>query len=105
MLTTILGEFARRTGQPAPSSALINVLGRFGVGEKASRQALLRASKDGWFIPVRSGRQTLWKLTPAFEQFLNGGEEKSRYGTAGGCWCWRGLRRTTGRAGTCWRRG
>jgi phenylacetic acid degradation operon negative regulatory protein len=76
MLTTILGEFARRTGQPAPSAALINVLGRFGVGEKASRQALLRASKDGWFIPVRSGRQTLWKLTPAFEQFLNGGEEK-----------------------------
>ena len=76
MLTTILGEFARRTGQPAPSAALIDALGRFGVGEKASRQALLRASKDGWFIPVRSGRQTLWKLTPAFEQFLNGGEEK-----------------------------
>jgi phenylacetic acid degradation operon negative regulatory protein len=76
MLTTILGEFARRTGQPAPSSALIDVLGRFGVGEKASRQALLRASKDGWLIPVRSGRQNLWQLTPAFEQFLNGGEEK-----------------------------
>jgi phenylacetic acid degradation operon negative regulatory protein len=76
MLTTILGEFARRTGQPTPSSALIDVLGRFGVGETASRQALLRAAKDDWFIPVRSGRQTLWRLSPAFEQFLNGGEEK-----------------------------
>jgi phenylacetic acid degradation operon negative regulatory protein len=76
MMTTILGEFARRTGQPTPSSALIDVLGRFGVGEKTSRQALLRASKDGWFVPVRSGRQTLWRLSPAFEQFLNGGEEK-----------------------------
>jgi len=76
MLTTILGEFARRTGQPTPSSALIDVLGRFGVGEKAARQALLRASKDGWFAPVRSGRQTLWRLSPPFEQFLNGGEEK-----------------------------
>jgi phenylacetic acid degradation operon negative regulatory protein len=76
MLTTILGEFARRAGQPTPSSALINVLGRFGVEETASRQALLRASKDGWFTPVRAGRQTLWQLTPAFEQFLNGGEEK-----------------------------
>jgi phenylacetic acid degradation operon negative regulatory protein len=76
MLTTILGEYARRTGQPTPSSALIDVLGRFGVGEKTSRQALLRASKDGWFLPQRSGRQTLWRLSPAFEQFLNGGEEK-----------------------------
>jgi len=76
MLTTVLGEFARRTGQPAPSAALIDVLGRFGVGEKTSRQALLRASKDGWLVPVRSGRQTLWQLSPAFEQFLNGGEEK-----------------------------
>ena len=76
MMTTILGEFARRTGQPTPSSALIDVLGRFGVGEKTSRQALLRASKDGWFVPVRSGRQKLWQLSPAFEEFLNGGEEK-----------------------------
>ncbi len=76
MLTTILGEFARRTGQPTPSSALIDVLGRFGVEEKTSRQTVLRASKDGWLIPVRSGRQTLWELSPPFEQFLNGGEEK-----------------------------
>jgi len=76
MLTTILGEFARRSGQPTPSSALIDVLGRFDVGEKAGRQALLRAAKDGWLIPVRSGRRTLWQLSPAFEQFLDGGEEK-----------------------------
>jgi hypothetical protein len=33
MLTTILGEFARRTGEPTPSAALIDVLGRFGVEE------------------------------------------------------------------------
>jgi hypothetical protein len=75
MLTTVLGEFARRTGQPTPSSALIDVLGRFGVEEKTSRQTLLRASKDGWFTPVRVGRQTLWQLSPAFETFLNRGEE------------------------------
>jgi phenylacetic acid degradation operon negative regulatory protein len=76
MMTTILGEFANRTRQPTPSSALIDVLGRLGVGEKTSRQALLRAAKDGWFVAVRAGRQTLWQLTPAFEQFLNGGEAK-----------------------------
>lgn len=76
MMTTILGEFARRTAQPTPSAVLIDVLGRFGVGEKTSRQAMLRAAKDGWFVAVRAGRQTRWRLTPAFEQFLNGGEEK-----------------------------
>jgi phenylacetic acid degradation operon negative regulatory protein len=76
MLTTVFGEFARRTGEPTPSSAVIDVLARFGVGEKTSRQALLRASKDGWLIPLRAGRQTVWQLSPAFEQFLNGGGEK-----------------------------
>lgn len=39
-------------------------------------EPLQRASKDGWFTSVRSGRQTLWQLSPPFEQFLNGGEEK-----------------------------
>lgn len=76
MLTTILGEFARRTGEPTPSAALIDVLGRFGVGEATGRQALLRAAKDGWFVRIRAGRHTLWQLSRPFEQFLDGGEKK-----------------------------
>lgn len=39
-------------------------------------EALLRAAKDGWFLPVRSGRRTSWQLSPGFERFLDGGEEK-----------------------------
>ncbi|MFI5898524.1 PaaX family transcriptional regulator C-terminal domain-containing protein [Actinoplanes sp. NPDC051513] len=76
MLTTILGEFARRSGEPTPSAALIEVLGRFGVGETTARQALLRAAKDGWFVRVRDGRRTLWQLSRQFEHFLDGGEAK-----------------------------
>src|SRR3954468_647099 len=76
MLTSILGEFARRTGEPTPSAALIDVLGRFGVGEATARQALLRAAKDGWFVRMRDGRRTLWQLSRPFEQFLDGGEAK-----------------------------
>src|SRR4051794_32189027 len=76
MLTSILGEFARRTGEPTPSAALIDVLGRFGVGEPTARQALLRAAKDGWFVRMRAGRRTLWQLSRPFEQFLDGGEAK-----------------------------
>jgi phenylacetic acid degradation operon negative regulatory protein len=76
MLTTILGEFARRTGEPTPSAALINVLGRFGVEEPTSRQSLLRAAKDGWLLRIKDGRRTLWQLSPPFEQFLDGGEAK-----------------------------
>jgi phenylacetic acid degradation operon negative regulatory protein len=60
----------------APTSAFIDVLGRFGVEETACRQALIRASADGWLIPVRDGRYTWWQLSPAFEQFLDLGAQR-----------------------------
>jgi phenylacetic acid degradation operon negative regulatory protein len=65
LLLTVLGEFVLPTGQPAPTSAFIDVLGRLGVEEKSSRQTLMR-----------DGRYTLWQLSPAAEQFLTLGAER-----------------------------
>ncbi|HVQ96061.1 MAG TPA: PaaX family transcriptional regulator C-terminal domain-containing protein [Mycobacteriales bacterium] len=73
LLITVLGDYVRPARQAAPTSALIDVLGRLGVGEPACRQALVRAAADGWLIPQRAGRYASWQLSPAFEQFLNHG--------------------------------
>lgn len=42
----------------------------------ACRQALVRAAGDGWLVTSRAGRFTWWRLTAAFEQFLDMGTEK-----------------------------
>jgi phenylacetic acid degradation operon negative regulatory protein len=76
LLITVLGDYVRPTGQPAPTSAFIDALGRVDVEEMACRQALIRASADGWLIPIRARRYTLWQLSPAFEQFLQLGAER-----------------------------
>jgi hypothetical protein len=51
-------------------------MGRLGIEETACRQALVRAAADGWLVTSREGRFTWWRLSPAFEQFLNMGTEK-----------------------------
>src|SRR5262245_29834001 len=76
LLLTILGEFVLPTGQPAPTSAFIDVLGRLGFEEKASRQTLMRAGADGWLTSRRDGRYTVWELSPPAEQFLTLGAER-----------------------------
>ena len=58
LLFTVLGEFVLPTGGPAWTSAFIDVLGRLGVEEKATRQALMRTAADGWLASERVGRRT-----------------------------------------------
>jgi phenylacetic acid degradation operon negative regulatory protein len=82
LLFTVLGEFVLPGGGAAWTSAFINVLGRLGVEEKASRQALMRTAADGWLISERVGRRTLWKLSANAEQLLTEGAERI-YGFSG----------------------
>ena len=76
LLFTVLGEFVLPAGGSAWTAAFIEVLGRLGVEEKASRQALLRTAGDGWLTPERTGRRTCWRLTPSAEQLLTEGTER-----------------------------
>jgi len=76
LLFTVLGEFVLPGGGRAWTSALIELLGRLGVAEKASRQALMRAAADGWLAADRIGRRTRWQLTPAAERLLVDGTER-----------------------------
>jgi phenylacetic acid degradation operon negative regulatory protein len=76
LLLTVLGEFVLPAGGVAWTSALIDVLGRLGVEEKATRQALMRTASDGWLAAERVGRRTRWRLTPAGERLLTEGTER-----------------------------
>jgi phenylacetic acid degradation operon negative regulatory protein len=76
LLFTVLGEFVLPTGRPVATSTFIDVFGRLGVEEKASRQTLMRAAADGWLSSERDGRYTLWQLTAGAEQFLTLGAER-----------------------------
>jgi phenylacetic acid degradation operon negative regulatory protein len=76
LLFTVLGEFVLPSGGAAWTSAFIDVLGRLGVEEKASRQALMRTAADGWLLAGRAGRRTSWRLTAAGVRLLTEGTER-----------------------------
>jgi phenylacetic acid degradation operon negative regulatory protein len=76
LLFTVLGEFVLPHGRTAWTSAVIDVLGRLGVEEKASRQALMRTAADGWLRAERVGRRTRWRLTSRAEDLLTEGTDR-----------------------------
>jgi phenylacetic acid degradation operon negative regulatory protein len=89
LLFTVLGEFVLPAGETAWTSTFIDVLGRLGVEEKATRQALMRTAADGWLASERVGRRTMWRLTPAAERLLIDGTERI-YGFTGSAADWDG---------------
>jgi phenylacetic acid degradation operon negative regulatory protein len=89
LLFTVLGEFVLPTGKTAWTSTFIDVLGRLGVEEKATRQALMRTAADGWLATERVGRRTAWTLSKAAEQLLVDGTERI-YSFTGAASAWDG---------------
>jgi len=76
LLFTVLGEYVLPGGGAAWTAALISVMARLGVEEKATRQALMRTAADGWLTPDRRGRRTRWVLTRSAEDLLTEGTER-----------------------------
>lgn len=89
LLFTVLGELVRPTGGSAPTSAFIDTLGRLGVEEKASRQALMRTAADGWLVSQRHGRRSIWTLSPNADRLLTDGAARI-YGFRGAQRDWDG---------------
>jgi phenylacetic acid degradation operon negative regulatory protein len=89
LLFTVLGEFVLPHGGTAWTSALIDVLGRLEIEEKAARQALMRTAADGWLSAERIGRRTRWRLTDNAERLLTEGAERI-YGFTGTAPRWDG---------------
>jgi phenylacetic acid degradation operon negative regulatory protein len=89
LLFTVLGEFVLPAGRSAWTSTFIEVLGRLGVEEKASRQALMRTAEKGWLRSERVGRRTRWARTPDAERLLTEGASRI-YGFLGHARDWDG---------------
>jgi phenylacetic acid degradation operon negative regulatory protein len=73
LLLTVMGEFILPGHGTAWTSAILAVLGRMGITEKAARQALMRTSQAGWLRSEREGRRARWVLTPAARKMLTEG--------------------------------
>jgi phenylacetic acid degradation operon negative regulatory protein len=76
LLFTVLGEFVLPNGGAAWTAAFIDILGRLGVEEKSTRQALMRTAEHGWLHSERIGRRTRWRLTASAEQLLRDGTQR-----------------------------
>lgn len=76
LLLTILGEFVHPRAQPVWTATLVEALGRLGVEEKSSRQALTRTAGEGLLSSSRHGRRVRWELTAAGAELLEQGTER-----------------------------
>jgi phenylacetic acid degradation operon negative regulatory protein len=72
----VLGEIVLPGDGTAWTSALLTVLDRLGIDEKATRQALMRMSAAGWLESERIGRRVKWRLSSNARQFLSDGADR-----------------------------
>ncbi len=76
LLFTVLGEFVLPAGGSAWTASFIDLFGRLGIEEKATRQALMRTAADGWLVNRRQGRRACWQLTPSARRLLTEGTQR-----------------------------
>ncbi len=89
VLISVLGELVLPSGGTAWTSALIEVLSRLGIEEKATRQVLMRTAADGWLTAQKVGRRTYWQISDSARQILTAGTERI-YGFTGAQQDWDG---------------
>ncbi len=78
LLLTLFGEFVYPSDAKTWTSALLYAFDGLGVGDKAARQALMRAAADGWILGEREGRRTAWSLTPQARRMIEEGSRRVR---------------------------
>jgi phenylacetic acid degradation operon negative regulatory protein len=72
----VLGELVLPGDGMAWTSALLMVLARLGIEEKAARQALMRMADAGWLDAEKIGRRTRWRLSDDARRMLTDGAER-----------------------------
>ncbi|MFI6506231.1 hypothetical protein ACIBCT_01380 [Streptosporangium sp. NPDC050855] len=64
LLTTLLGEYLDSSDADLPSTAVVAMLGEFGISESSARAALSRLTKRGLIAVRGTGRPPVYHLTP-----------------------------------------
>lgn len=78
LLLTLFGEFVFPSEDRTWTSTLLYAYAGLGVGDKAARQALMRAAADGWIAGEREGRRTAWTLAPRARRMIDEGSRRVR---------------------------
>jgi phenylacetic acid degradation operon negative regulatory protein len=73
LLVTMLGDYWRGRGEPIASSAMVELLGEFGVSPQSARSALSRLTRAGLLRRERSGRRTSYLLTEKAQRTFDEG--------------------------------
>jgi phenylacetic acid degradation operon negative regulatory protein len=82
LLLTLLGDFWYQRPEPLPSTALVRLLGEFGVTEPNARAALSRLARKSLLTASRRGNRTAYALSPTGHATLAEGTERIfRFGT------------------------
>ena len=76
LLVTLLGDYWQGRPEHLPSAALVRLVGEFGVSGANARAALSRLARRGVLDVTRSGRSTLYGLTPAARETVAGSEQR-----------------------------
>ncbi|WP_212523555.1 PaaX family transcriptional regulator C-terminal domain-containing protein [Actibacterium sp. MT2.3-13A] len=65
LIVTLFGDLAQAPGAEISSPALSRIFAPIGIKPQALRVALHRLRKDGWIDSRKSGRSSLYRLTPS----------------------------------------
>lgn len=76
MLLTFFGSYLLGRGVDVATSSVLDVLGRAGVSEHATRSTLSRMARRDLLRRVRRGRQVYLGLTPRSREMLGDGNER-----------------------------
>ena len=76
LLVTLLGDYWQGRREHLPSAALVRLVGEFGVSDANARAALSRLSRRGVLEQSRSGRHTLYGLTPEARATVVGSDRR-----------------------------
>lgn len=75
LLVTLLGAFARRTGDWLPIKGIVAMLEVLGVDESSTRTGVSRLKKRGWLLPEKRDGRSGYRLTEHAQTTLATGDE------------------------------
>ena len=75
LLVTLLGAFARRTGDWMPVKGIVQLLEVLGVDESSTRTGVSRLKKRGWLEPEKREGRSGYRITAAARASFAAGDE------------------------------
>ena len=75
LLVTLLGAFARRTGDWMPIKGIVSLLEELGVDESSTRTGVSRLKKRGWLEPEKRDGASGYHLTSLAKSLLASGDQ------------------------------